>query len=366
MMAKKDYYEILGVNKNATNEELKKAYRKLSLKYHPDRNPGNKEAEDKFKEVVEAYDILSDKEKRQQYDMFGTVDSSFDSSGPGSDINEFIKRFMKHGGFGSMFSDDDDFDSGFRYSTVSRGTDAKVRVTLTLEEAYKRGKKQIKYNRYKPCSSCHGKGSKDSTSVVMCPHCHGSGYIIQRQTFAHGFSQQTVQCPYCHGSGKIVNNPCSKCGGSGLELMEETLIIDIPVGVTDGAVVKIPGKGNYCERMEGQEGDLILYFKIADDSNFKIIPNSPYDLAYIDETPVLDCITGCEKTIRHIDGKTYRYTFRQGIEDGSVINLAGKGLAKGNGLYGDLKIIVKYKMPTLISSDEKKLIDKLRKSKNFC
>ena len=366
-MAKRDYYEILGVNKNATDDEIRKAYRKIALKNHPDRNPGNKEAEERFKEAVEAYDVLSDKEKRQQYDMFGTVDGSFTSSnGPGPDINEFIKHFMKHGGFGSMFDDDDDgFDSGFRHTTISRGTDTKVRVSLTLEETYNRGKKTIKYNRLKPCSECHGKGSKNGGSVGMCPHCHGSGYIMRRQTCACGFSQQSAPCPYCHGSGKMISNPCSKCRGTGLELQEETLTIDIPAGVTDGAVVTIPRKGNYCERLEGQEGDLILYFKVIEHSKFKIIPNSPYDLAYIDETPVLDCITGCEKTIKHIDGKTYKYTFRQGIEDGSVINLAGKGLAKGNGLYGDLKIVVKYKMPTIISTDERKLIDKLRKTKNF-
>lgn len=360
-MAKRDYYEILGVNKNATDKEIKKAYRKIAKECHPDVNPGNKEAEERFKEAVEAYDVLSDKEKRQQYDTFGTVDYS-SYSGASADINEMIKRFMKHGGFGHMFDDEDD---DFIYTKVSRGTDAKVRVTLTLEELYNKGRKTIKYNRLKPCSKCHGKGSKDGGSVGMCPHCHGTGHITQTQTFAYGFSSQTVQCPYCHGSGRMVSHPCDKCNGSGLEMQEESLIIDIPSGVTNGAVVKIPGKGNYCERMEGAEGDLILFFKISEHDNFKVIRNSPYDLVYIDETPVLDCITGCERTIKHIDGKTYKYTFRQGIEDGSVIRLAGKGLAKGNGQFGDLKIIVKYKMPKAISTDERKVIDNLRKSKNF-
>ena len=365
-MANKDYYSILGVEKNATDDVLKKAYRKLSLKYHPDRQGGKseqekKEAEDKFKEVVEAYDILSDKEKRQQYDMFGTVDGGFGSNGPNMD--DIISRFMRHtGGFSSFF--DEDF-GGSKYGRgIVKGNDKKVRVTLTLEEVYKRGKKTIKYDRYKPCSECGGKGSKNG-NVGTCPYCHGSGFITQRQQFAYGFSQTSSPCPHCHGSGKLISNPCNKCGGSGLVLSEESFTFDIPLGITDNVAMSVPRMGHYCERLEGQEGDLTIIFRVAEDDRFKIIPNSPYDLAYIDETPVLDCIIGCEKTIKHIDGKTYKYTLRQGIEDGSIISLGGKGLAKGNGLYGDLKIVVKYKMPSVISNDDRKLIDKLKKSHNF-
>ena len=363
-MAQKDYYEILGVDRNASQDEIKKAYKKICLQNHPDRNPGNKEAEDKFKAAVEAYDVLSDPQKKQQYDTFGTVDGQFGMGGADSTMDEILRRFMQHGGF-NLFGDDDEFMAGFRQQTVMRGTDAKVRVTLTLEEVYKRGSKTIKYNRLKPCKSCNGKGSKDGSTVGMCPHCHGTGYITQVQQFAFGFSRQTVQCPYCNGSGKKITNPCPKCNGSGLEMMEESLTFDIPAGVTDNVTMRIPRKGNYCERMEGQEGDLVIYFRIAENDRFKIIPKSPYDLVYIDETPVLDCITGCEKTIKHIDGKTYKYTFRQGIEDGSIINLTGKGLAKSNGLYGDLKIVVKYRMPKAITSEERKLIEKLRKTNNF-
>lgn len=365
MAQSKDYYEILGVDKNASLDEIKHAYRKLAVKWHPDKNPGNKEAEEKFKDVVNAYEILSDPKKKEMYDTYGTVDPSFEPGGADATMDEILRRFMQHGGF-NPFGDDDDFFGGFgQQQVIRRGSDTKVRVTLTLDEVYKRGSKTIKYNRLKPCKSCNGKGSKDGSTIGMCPHCHGTGYITQTQQFAFGFSRQTVQCPYCNGSGKKITNPCPKCNGSGLEMMEESFTFDIPAGVTDNVTMRIPRKGNYCERMEGQEGDLIIFFKVDENSKFKVIPNNPYDLAYVDETPVLDCITGCDKTIKHIDGKTYKYKLRQGIEDGTVINLPGKGLPMGNGRMGDLKIIVKYRMPKAITSDERKLIEKLRKTNNF-
>ena len=361
-MANKDYYNILGVDKNVSDEDLKKAYRKLSLKYHPDRNPGNKEAEEKFKEVVEAYDILSDKEKRQQYDMFGTVDGNFNTSN--TDINEILKKFMRHGGFGSFFGSEFDDESQYQ-NVIRKGQDKKVRVTLTLEEVFKRNKRTIRYDRYKPCSACGGKGIGENGHIGTCPTCHGSGFITKMERYAYGFSSETSPCPTCHGTGKSIVNGCPKCNGTGLERKEETITIDIPVGVTDGAAMQIPKMGNYCTRGEGQEGDLIVIFKVVEDEKFKISPKSPYDLIYIDETPVLDCITGCDKIIKHPDGKQYKYNLRQGIEDGSIINLSGKGIARGDGYYGDLKIIVKYRMPTAISNEEKKLIDKLKKCKNF-
>lgn len=370
---KKDFYEILGITddeKKLSGKEfekvLKKKYRNLAIKYHPDKNPGNKEAEAKFKEIVEAYDVLVDSNKRQQYDTFGSVDGNFNGGFGGFNMDEVMKHFMRHGGF-NPFGDDEDFGfgGGFNRNRVLRGSDTKVRVTLTIDEAYNRGKKQIKYKRLKPCSVCHGKGSSDGGQLHTCPHCNGQGVIIKTQQFGFGFSQQTSPCPYCNGSGKVMTNPCRNCNGSGLEMAEETLVIDIPVGVTDGVGITIPNKGNYCERLEGEAGNLIIYFRIAEDNDFKVIQSSPYDLAYIDEVPVLDCITGCERTFTHLDGKTYKYTVRQGIEDGRIINLSGKGLMNENGSYGNLRIVVKYKMPKTINEEDKKLIAKLRKSPNF-
>lgn len=371
MSQKRDYYEVLGITdeeKKLSESEfekvLKKKYRSICMKYHPDRNPDNKDAEEKFKEAVEAYDVLSDKSKRQQYDTFGTVDGGFNmGGGPGPDLHEFMQQFMKHGGFGSMFDNDGDDFFG-RQQRVVRGTDTRVRVTLTLDEAYNRGKKTIKYNRYKPCSVCSGKGTVNG-HVDKCPHCNGTGMITE--TIQRGFSiiQSSHPCQYCNGTGKVMTNPCSKCGGTGLELQEESLVIDIPAGVTDGAMMKIPGKGSFCQRNEGPEGDLIIYFKLAEDSRFKVVPNSPFDLLYMDEVSVLDCITGCDRTIKHVDGKTYKYVIRQGTKDGSVINLRGKGLVDSYGSYGDLKIVVKQKMPVALTSEERKTLEKLKRNNNF-
>lgn len=361
-MASKDYYSILGVDRNVDDKELKKAYRKLAIKYHPDKNPNNKEAEQKFKEIVEAYDVLSDKDKRRQYDMFGTVDGSSFSGGSSSDIDEFLKRFMHHGGFGFG---NDFADMYSNQNVVQKGKDKKVRVTITLEDVFNKGKRTIKYDRYKPCKECGGKGVGKNGHIDVCPTCGGRGVVTKMEKFLHGFSTQTMVCPTCGGSGKSIVNGCPKCHGTGIELMEETLTIDIPVGVTEGAIMKIPNMGNYCQRGEGDNGDLIIIFKIAEDSKFRISPETPYDIVYIDEVPVLDCITGCDRIIKHPDGKQYKYNIRQGIENESVISLSGKGIAKSKGYYGDLKIIVKYKMPTEISNDEKKLIDKLKKCENF-
>lgn len=361
-MTNKDYYSILGVDRNVDDKTLKKAYRKLAIKYHPDKNPDNKEAEQKFKEIVEAYDVLSDKDKRRQYDMFGTVNGSGFNNSSSMDMDEFLKRFMHHGGFGF----DDAFANNYTNQNVrQKGEDKKVRVTVTFEEVFKRGKRVIKYDRYKPCTECGGKGVGKDGHIGICPTCNGRGTVTKMERFLHGFSSQTTICPTCHGTGKSVVNGCSKCQGTGIELKEETLTIDIPVGVTDGAAMQVPKMGNYCTRCEGDEGDLIVLFRIADDNKFKISPESPYDLIYVDEVPVLDCIVGCDRVIKHPDGKQYRYSLRQGIENGSIVNLTGKGIAKANGYYGDLKVIIKYQMPNAISDDEKKIIDKLKKCKNF-
>jgi len=365
-MSEKNYYEILGI----TDEEkklkgddfekaIKKKYRKIAMENHPDKNPGNKEAEERFKEAVEAYETLSDPQKRQQYDTFGTTDSNFGGFG----MDEILKHFMHHTGF-SPFGDDDAF-RGFHTHRVKSGTDVKVRVTLTVEEAYKRGKKQIRYDRFKPCSECGGKGSKDGSGSTVCPHCHGTGMITETRQYGFSIIQNSHPCQYCNGTGEVIKNPCPKCGGTGLVKTEEALLIDIPDGVTDGVGIRISGMGNYCEHSEGPNGDLIIYFRISQEGKYKIAPNDPYDLAFIDEVPVLNCITGCERTFKYLDGKTYKFTVKSGIEEGSVIALTGKGLSRGNGTHGNLQVLIKYKMPKSISNEESKLIEKLKKSKNF-
>lgn len=379
-MSSKDYYEILGLteedkklNDKDFEKKLKSLYRKLAVKWHPDKNPGNKEAEAKFKEIVEAYEVLSDKNKRQQYDMYGSVDGSgYNMGGAGPTMEDIIRMFKRHtGGFGSFFRGGDDdmsFFSSNGYGNrqrVKRGEEKRVRVTMTLEELFTKKKRTIKYDRYKPCSACNGKGVGENGHIGTCPTCGGTGMVTQ--SYRNGFSiiQQMTTCPNCHGTGQTMVNGCKKCGGTGLEIQEETYTFDIPDGVTDGAMVSIDEMGHYCERNEGPAGKLTILFKISENSNFKISKTNPYDLEYVDEMPILDCITGGSRIIRHPDGKQYKYEVRQGTEYGSVITLKGKGLKTISGTYGDLRIHVKYKIPKSLTSEEKKLIDNLKKCKNF-
>ena len=357
----KDYYKILGVGNDATDEQIKKAYRKMAVKYHPDKNPGNKEAETMFKDVVEAYDVLSDKDKRQRYDTYGTVDPIYE--GGGMSMDDIMKRFMRMGGFGSFF--DDEFGGGmsFERQTVSRGANAKVRVTVSLRELYNGGKKTIRYDRYKRCRHCDGKGYETDGRLVSCPHCKGSGYITKTTIYGHALSRQMTQCPYCGGSGKFVDKPCRECGGSGLEKVEESFEFTLPPSITDGAYMGINGMGHYGER-GGQPGDLLLYFKVEDDGKFSISDSNPYDLVYIDEVPILDCITGCERIIHFIDGKDYKYTLKPCVPDGYVLSLRDKGLPKKEG-RGNLLVYIKHKMPVALKSDDERLLRKLKKSTTF-
>ena len=374
MEVKKDFYKILEISdeeKKLSGDEfnkiLKKNYRRLSKQYHPDKNPGNKEAEAKFKDIVEAYEILSDAAKRQQYDQFGTV------GGQGmqdATMEELLKHFMHHmHGFGD-FDDDDDFFhmhmGGMGQShQMRRGRDRKVRLTLTLDEVYKCVKKKVKYDRLKPCSACNGKGVTGNGKIVKCPHCGGTGMVTVTQRMGFSIIQQSTVCPHCGGSGQTVSNPCLKCGGTGLELKEDSFDINIPMGVTDGVVLTVPNMGDYPARGEGQNGDVQLYIKVAEDSRFQLSSENPYNLVYTDNVPVLDCITGCERNVTALDGKKYKYAVKSGIADGTVLKIRGKGLPNRNGAYGDLLIVIKHKLPAYLSVEESKLVNELKKMKNF-
>ena len=256
MAQKRDYYEVLGVSKGASADELKKAYRKLAIQYHPDKNPGDKEAEEKFKELAEAYDVLSDPEKRQRYDQFGHagVGSSASSGGGfgggGMSMEDIFSRFgdlFGGGGFGG-FSGFGGFGGGGGGRQVLRGTDLRARVRLTLEEIDKGLEKKLKLKKQVPCSHCHGDGTMESDGKQQCSTCHGSGVVISAQRSIFGMMQTQSVCPTCEGTGEVITKPCSFCKGKGTQIGEEVVSFHIPAGVAEGMQFSIQGKGNAAPR----------------------------------------------------------------------------------------------------------------------
>lgn len=361
-MSKRDYYSILGVAQNATLEDIKKSYKKMALKWHPDKwsnksEAEKKEAEEKFKEVSEAYSVLSDDKKRRQYDMFGTVDNSGATS-QGFDPFEVFRRMQ------DLDLDEDFFTGGKqRKKTANKGSTIRFTAKIPLEEVYNNSSHTIKYNRYKPCKECGGKGSKSGKSDV-CPHCHGTGVITE--TYRNNFmtSIQQTPCPYCKGSGYIIKDPCKRCGGTGLEIVQETYSFKVPIGCVDNSYIVIEGAGNYPERNDGVTGDLQIVFKILPHESFSIDESNPYNLVTTVEIPVLDCLTGCRKSIKGLGGEEIKFDVKPFTETGTAIVLGGLGLRKPYG-RGSLIVVIKQKMPKEISKEEQKLIDKLKKCNNF-
>lgn len=372
-MAKKDYYKILGITdeeKKLRGEDfdslLKKKWKKLALKFHPDRYAGKseeekKQAEEKFKEIAEAYGVLSDKEKKERYDKFGDENATFDSGFSGFSTMDFDNFFK---GFG--FNPFNPFDDGANFKYEKRkGKDIKLNLTVTLEEIYNHATKKFSYERNEPCSHCHGSGLGKNGRVETCPTCQGKGYIIKTSRTGFAVMQQTTTCPTCHGTGEYIVNACSYCHGTGLERKTVTKNIQIPSGCCDGAYMPLVGGGNYCERADGDIGNLIIIFKIAKHKDFDIDPNNQYDLVTLIDVPVLDCIIGEKQSVKGIDGKMHKFDINKGTTDGNVYILKGLGMPKTNGTYGDLHIYIRQKMPRTISSDELNKIYELKKSSNF-
>lgn len=355
MAENKDYYKILGVDKDADDKELKSAYRKLSLKYHPDRNPGNKEAEEKFKEVSEAYRILSDNELRQRYDTYGTVDNNF--GGMNMNPDDIFEQFMKmHHGFG--FDDEP-------HERVMKGNDKVIKVSITLKEIFNSVNKDITYTVYRPCKECGGSGSKTG-KVEECPHCHGTGKIRNRQTFGLNMYSETITpCGYCGGTGKVVKDKCGKCGGTGLVSEKETLTIKVPniVDVLQQSYVH-RGGGHSCANGLGVNGDLLFTFRINEDKDYTIDGNNILNIVKTVKVPIIDCLLGGNIEISHLDGKKYSVTISECTKDGKLYRITGKGFKAGNSV-GDLIIKIEYVMPNKLSEEDKKTLNKLRKSKTF-
>ena len=369
-MAKRDYYEVLGVEKNASADEIKKAYRKAAVKYHPDKNPGDKEAEEKFKEAAEAYDVLSNDDKRARYDQFGhagmdgSAGGGFGGFGGGGFTMEDIFRnfgdiFGGHfgGGFGG-------FGGGGRSSgrSVNRGTDLRVKVRLTLKEVAEGCTKKIKISKLMACDQCGGTGAKDAQSYSTCPNCHGAGYTVETVNSFFGRAQTQRVCPTCGGAGKVITSPCSKCRGEGVVRGEEVVEIRIPAGVAEGMQLSVSGKGN-AARHGGINGDLLVV--IEEEPNPELIRDGN-DLLHNLKIPVTTAILGGEVEVPTIDSKA-RIKIAAGTQAGKVLRLKGKGLPEVNGYgsRGDILVIVDIFIPTKINSEEKKLLEKLSAQPNF-
>ena len=370
MAEKRDYYEVLGVDKNATVDEIKKAYRKKAIQYHPDKNPGDKEAEEKFKEAAEAYSVLSDPDKRAKYDQFGHAglggQPGPDFSGGFGDLNDIL-RDLFGGGFGgfSGFGGFGGFGGGNGRSSQSqrvyKGRDIRVRVKMTLEEIAKGAEKEISLERNVPCQDCGGKGARNSADIKPCPACKGTGQV---KRVVNGIFGQTVTystCQQCGGEGKIVTNPCRTCGGTGLVRKKETVKVNIPAGVENGMQLTIRG-GGHAAKNNGINGDLLVLIEEIEHPDFKREGNN---LTYTKVISVIDAMLGATVEIPCIDGN-YKIKVEPGTQSGTVLRLKGKGLPTVNGYgTGDMYVRLMVWIPKKLSKSEKEVFESMRGNDSF-
>ena len=365
-MAKRDYYEVLGVEKNVSADELKKAYRKAAIKYHPDKNPGDKEAEEKFKEAAEAYDVLSDPQKRARYDQFGHagMEGGAGGFGGGGGFGGFSMEdiFSQFGDiFGGHFGGFGGFGGGGSAPRVRRGGDIRVKVKLSLSEIAEGCTKKIKIAKQIACDQCGGSGAKDSNSYSTCPNCNGAGYTIETVNSFFGRAQTRRACPTCGGEGKVITVFCPKCGGEGVVRGEEVVEIAIPAGVAEGMQLSVSGKG-HAARRGGVNGDLLVL--IEEEKNPELVRDGD-DLLHNLKISVTTAILGGEVEVPTIDSKA-RIRIAPGTPAGKVLRLRGKGLPEVNGYgRGDILAIVDIVIPTKLTSEEKKLLEKLAEQPNF-
>ena len=364
-MAKRDYYEILGVQKTATSDEIKKAYRKTALKYHPDRNPDNAEAEEKFKEAAEAYEILSDEDKRARYDRFGhqgvDPNGGFRGGPGGMTMDDIFSQF------GDIFGDSGSpFESFFgrgqsRTSRGERGSNIRIKVALTLEEIQEGVQKKIKVKKQVACSACGGSGAKDASAKQTCSTCGGAGMVRQvRNTFL-GTMQTTTACPACNGTGEIITDKCTTCQGHGVEQSSETIEFDIPAGIEDGMQLSIRGKGN-AGRRGGPNGDLLIIIEEKPHEDFKRDGrNLLYDL-YLN---FADAALGTQIEVPTLTGKV-KIKIPAGTQSGKIFRLKGKGLPEVQGYgTGDQLIYVNIWTPKKLNAKEKALLEEIKSMPNF-
>lgn len=365
-MAKRDYYEVLGVDKSASPEDLKKAYRKLALKYHPDRNPGDKEAEEKFKEAAEAYSVLSNPDKKARYDQFGHagVDGQGGFGGGGMNMDDIFSQFGDIFGdlFGGRgFSGFSGFGGGGRQQhRVMRGSNLRIKIPITLEEVDKGVEKKVKVQKYVACKTCGGTGARGN-SYETCSHCHGTGVVTEVRRTILGQMQTQSVCPYCGGEGKIIKDKCHDCNGEGIVKSEEVLTIPIPQGAADGMQFAISGKGNAAPH-GGVPGDLIVVIDEQPHDTFERQDQNLYYNAFI---TFADAAMGGSIEIPTLHGRV-KVKIEQGTPSGKVLRLKGKGLPSVNGYgRGDLLVCVNVWVPKSLTKEEKSMLETLKNSPNF-
>lgn len=367
-MAKRDYYEVLGVEKTATADEIKKAYKKKAIQYHPDRNPDNKEAEEKFKEAAEAYGVLSDPDKRSKYDQFGF--DGLNSAGGGSgfgggmsmdDIFSMFGDIFSGGGFGGFGG----FGGGQSRSRGGerkyKGADVRIKVSLTLQEISTGVTKKFKIKKLVPCTHCNGTGAENGSGTETCPDCNGTGTIIKTQQSIFGMMQTQAVCPRCNGEGKIIKNRCPHCSGDGVVYGEELVEVKIPAGVADGMQLVVEGKGN-AGKHNGYPGNLLI---VIEEQEHKDLIRDENDLIYNLLLTVPQAILGGTVEVPTIDGAV-KLKIEPGTQPGKVLRLRDKGLPiLHSSRKGDMLVNVSVYIPESLSKEEKAAIEKFSSSDSF-
>ena len=366
-MTKRDYYEILGVSKTASADEIKKAYRKVAMQFHPDRNPGDKEAEEKFKEAAEAYEVLSDADKRAKYDRYGHAAFSPGSGGFSGSQNVNMEDIFSQ--FGDIFGDDlfGSFFGGSRRGAGggrargTRGSNLRVKLRLNYEELAKGVTKTIKVKKYVNCTTCSGSGAKDKNSIQTCSTCGGSGQVRKVTSTFLGQMQTVSTCPACNGEGTTITNKCVTCKGEGRVYSEETVNIDMPAGVQEGMQLSLAGKGNAGER-GGPPGDLIV---LIEEEAHKELQRDGLNVAYELHISFPDAVFGIQVEVPTIDGRA-KIKIPPGTQSGKIFRLKGKGFPEVNGYgRGDQLIHVNVWTPQNFTHEEKEMLDRMNTSPNF-
>ncbi|WP_174395954.1 molecular chaperone DnaJ [Flectobacillus major] len=365
MMAKRDYYEVLGVSKGATEEEIKKAYRKLAIKYHPDKNPGDKQAEENFKEAAEAYEVLSNQQKRQQYDRFGhagmggAAGGGF-NGGAGMNMEDIFSQF------GDIFGDGSPFGGMFGGGggggrRTRKGSDLRIKLKLNLDEVANGVEKKIKVKRHVTCKACSGNGAKNGTELQTCQTCGGAGQVRRVQQTMLGQMVTSSTCPTCNGEGKMIKTRCEVCFGEGRVLEEEIIPIRIPAGVAEGMQLSMNGKGNVPPR-GGVAGDLLI---VIEEEAHEILHRDGNNIIYELYLNFADAALGTSVEVPTIGGKA-RITIEAGTQAGKILRLKGKGIKELNGYgTGDQLIHVNIWTPKTLSREESDMLEKMRNSPNF-